>query len=255
MPDDAPELLIAAVGSGWVFMINAATFAATIFSLTLMRRSDLYPMPHARRAKGQIREGIAYPKTQKGADPLTDALALVWTTTPWTLPSNLAIMVGEDIDYVLVESDFTGRTERYLLAEARLTAYANELGEEPTVLATYTGAELAGRSYAPPFGYFEGRTNAHRVLTADFVTTEQGTGLVHIAPSHGADDFEVWRAHGHHEVPDTVDADGAYYPHVPLFAGLNIQSMADRMELDVVDTRQLGDDIRVLMHPRGGAQG
>ncbi|WP_247187105.1 class I tRNA ligase family protein, partial [Escherichia coli] len=60
------------------------------------------------------------------------------------------------------------------------------------------------------------------LLAGDHVTDDAGTGFVHTAPGHGADDFEVWKAHGHHEVPDTVDPDGAYYPHVPLFAGLKV---------------------------------
>src|SRR5699024_4261479 len=92
----------------------------------------------------------------EGEDVLAGALALVWTTTPWTLPSNLAIMVGADIDYVVVESEVTGRRERYVLAEARLSAYARELGEDPVIVARLTGAELAGRSYTPPFNYYLG---------------------------------------------------------------------------------------------------
>jgi isoleucyl-tRNA synthetase len=80
----------------------------------------------------------------------TGELALVWTTTPWTLPSNLAVMVGEDIDYVVVESDHTGTTERYVIAEARLASYARELGESPHVVERLKGADLVGRSYTPP---------------------------------------------------------------------------------------------------------
>ncbi len=99
-----------------------------------------------------------------GDDPLDGALALVWTTTPWTLPSNLAVMVGEDIDYVVVEAAHPGgqgpgseRSARYLLAESRLGAYARELGEDPTIVHRLTGAELAGRTYRPPFSYYAGR--------------------------------------------------------------------------------------------------
>ena len=87
--------------------------------------------------------------------PAEGALALIWTTTPWTLAANLAIMVGRDIDYVVVESDFTGTTERYLLAEARLAAYAKELGvstgstTEFEVLQRFTGADLLESTYTP----------------------------------------------------------------------------------------------------------
>ena len=79
--------------------------------------------------------------------PLVGAYLLIWTTTPWTLPSNQAVAVNPEVTYVVVEAD--GR--RYVLAEARLGAYARELGEEPTVVATYTGRELLDVHYAPPF--------------------------------------------------------------------------------------------------------
>ena len=103
--------------------------------------------------------------------------ALVWTTTPWTLPSNLAAAVNPEVDYVVVEAN--GR--RYLLAEACVATYARELGEEPPVLARFTGAELVGTRYTPVFDFFAGRQpNAHQVLAADYVTTEDGTGIVHI---------------------------------------------------------------------------
>ena len=98
---------------------------------------------------------------------------LVWTTTPWTLPSNLAVMVGEDIDYVVVESDVTGATERYVLAEARLAAYARELRDEDVedvdqqVVARLKGGDLVGRTYTPPFSYYLGHENAFRVVAAD----------------------------------------------------------------------------------------
>src|SRR6478735_6286759 len=114
----------------------------------------------------------------RSTDPLLDGVnALVWTTTPWTLPSNLAAAVNQDVDYVVVESagPFAGR---YLLAAARVAAYERELGENPRVLATFTGSQLVGVRYYPPFDFFVGRQNAHQVLAADYVTTEDGTGVV-----------------------------------------------------------------------------
>ncbi|HEX3198692.1 MAG TPA: hypothetical protein VHR39_14170 [Propionibacteriaceae bacterium] len=90
----------------------------------------------------------------------TGELALVWTTTPWTLPSNLLIMVHPDIDYVVVESDVTGVTERYVLAEARLPAYAAVLGEQARIVRRLKGPELLGLSYTPPFTYFQGHPGA-----------------------------------------------------------------------------------------------
>src|SRR5580700_3447601 len=83
----------------------------------------------------------------------TGELALVWTTTPWTLPSNLAMAVHQDVDYVVVESDFSGQAERYVLAADRLAAYARELGEDPVIVRRCKGADLVGLRYTPPFTY------------------------------------------------------------------------------------------------------
>jgi isoleucyl-tRNA synthetase len=154
-----------------------------------------------------------------GDDPELDgALALVWTTTPWTLPSNLAVAVGPDIEYVLARAE---SGERYLLAAARLGAYARELGEEPEQLRRFTGSELVGITYTPPFDFFAGRENAHRVLTADYVTTEDGTGLVHIAPAFGEEDKAVTDAAGI-EVVVPVDTRGEFTAEVPPYSGLQV---------------------------------
>lgn len=164
---------------------------------------------------------VTVPLRLRSEDPALDGVnALIWTTTPWTLPSNLAAAVGPDIDYVVVESagPFAGR---YLLAQARLTAYAKELGEEPAVLATFTGSQLVGTRYTPPFDFFVGRANAHQVLTADYVTTEDGTGVVHIAPAFGEEDKAVTDAAGI-EVVNPVDAQGRFTGEVPPYEGLQV---------------------------------
>ncbi|ALL77485.1 isoleucine--tRNA ligase [Pseudonocardia sp. EC080610-09] len=148
---------------------------------------------------------------------LDGALALVWTTTPWTLPSNLAVAVHPGVDYVVVEA----KGERWLLAEARVAAYARELGEEPRVVATLTGSDLLGVGYAPPFDFFTGRANAHRILSADYVTTDDGTGLVHIAPAFGEEDKEVTDAAGI-EVVNPVDSRGEFTTEVPPYTGLQV---------------------------------
>ncbi len=146
---------------------------------------------------------------------LDGALALVWTTTPWTLPSNLAMAVHPDVEYVVVSAN----GERWLLAEARVGAYARELGEEPEVVARFTGSDLLGVSYTPPFDFFLGRENAHRVLSADYVTTEDGTGLVHIAPAFGEEDKEITDAAGI-EVVVPVDTRGEFTVEVPPYTGM-----------------------------------
>ena len=123
----------------------------------------------------------------------TGEVALIWTTTPWTLVSNLAMAVHPDVDYVVVEGDATGGTVRYLLAEARVAAYSRELGEDASerIVQRLKGTELLGRTYTPPFSYFIGHPNAHQILPADYVTTEDGTGIVHIAPAFGEEDMVV----------------------------------------------------------------
>lgn len=174
---------------------------------------------------------VTVPLRLRSDDPALDGVnALIWTTTPWTLPSNLAAAVGPDIDYVVVESSgpFAGR---YLLAQARLGAYAKELGEDPAVLATFTGSQLQGTPYSPPFSFFVGRDNAHQVLAADYVTTEDGTGVVHIAPAFGEEDKVVTDAAGI-EVVNPVDAQGRFTGQVPPYEGFqvldaNIPIMAD----------------------------
>jgi len=145
--------------------------------------------------------------------------ALVWTTTPWTLPSNLAAAVHPDVEYVVVQAP-TGR--RYLLADARVSAYARELGESPEVLARFTGAALVGTRYTPPFDFFAGKQpNAHQVLSADYVTTEDGTGIVHIAPAYGEEDKVVTDAAGIEPVTP-VNSRGEFDAQVPPYAGQHV---------------------------------
>jgi isoleucyl-tRNA synthetase len=147
----------------------------------------------------------------------TGELALIWTTTPWTLPSNLAMAVHPDVDYVTVESN----GEKYVLAEARVAAYARELGEDLPVLARVKGADLLGRRYTPPFPFFSGTANAHQILAADYVTTEDGTGIVHIAPAYGEEDKAVTDAAG--ITPATpVDARGRFDAQVPPYEGMQV---------------------------------
>ncbi len=128
---------------------------------------------------------------------------IAWTTTPWTLPSNTALCVGPKIDYIEVE---TPAGEHVILAEARLSAYQKELcgvneeGQvnEPQIMAHYKGTDLVGMAYEPLFPvlseqgqYTNGFENAYRVIPGEYVTTEDGTGIVHIAPTFGADDKKV----------------------------------------------------------------
>jgi isoleucyl-tRNA synthetase len=160
---------------------------------------------------------VGYRITGGHQPDLTGAYLLIWTTTPWTLPSNQAVAVNPDVTYVVVETD--GR--RYVLAETRLGAYARELGEEPAVLASYAGRDLLGVTYAPPFPYFMDSPNAFRVLPGDFVSTEDGTGLVHMSPAYGEDDMAVASAADIVAVTP-VDAKGRFDATVPDYSGQHV---------------------------------
>jgi len=113
---------------------------------------------------------------------------LAWTTTPWTLPSNLALALGPDITYVKVKDG----DEYYILAESRISAYYKE-DSEYEIIRTYTGAELSGITYEPLFPFFADlhKTGAFRTFTGDYVTTDEGTGIVHTAPGFGEDDYNI----------------------------------------------------------------
>ncbi|QLY33630.1 isoleucine--tRNA ligase [Nocardia huaxiensis] len=149
---------------------------------------------------------------------LDGANALIWTTTPWTLPSNLAIAVHPDVTYAHVEGK---DGKRYLLAAERVSNYTRELGEEPTVLSEHSGAALKDLRYAPPFDFFAGHPNAHRVLNADYVTTDSGTGIVHLAPAFGEEDMDVASAAGI-ELVQPLDAGGKFTSMVPPYEGLMV---------------------------------
>ncbi len=139
---------------------------------------------------------------------------LAWTTTPWTLPSNLALAVAPDVSYVRVRHNGT----IYMLAEARLAAYEKEL-EGAEVIDTTLGAALVGRTYTPMFSYFADQPDAFRVIAGDFVTTEDGTGVVHLAPGFGEDDQRVCSENGIGLVVP-VDSRGLFTSEVPDFEGM-----------------------------------
>ena len=133
-------------------------------------------------------------RVTQGAHPAwgNEAYLLVWTTTPWTLLTNFAICAGPEIDYLAVK-DADGAV--YILAESRLTAV---FGKNPKVevLEKLKGSELKGLHYEPIFPYYKDKPNAFVVLTDSYVTTTDGTGLVHNAPAYGEDDFRVCSAAG-----------------------------------------------------------
>ncbi len=145
-------------------------------------------------------------------DTDTDVYFLAWTTTPWTLPSNTALATGKDIQYLKVRTfnPYTGQPVTVLLAEDRLDAYFHPKDKDLAledyqpgnkhipfkVLGKYTGAQLAGIQYEQLFPWVKPMGKAFRVINGDFVTTEDGTGIVHIAPTFGADDDRVAKENG-----------------------------------------------------------
>ena len=192
---------------------------------------------------------VTFPLTGAKAESLglTGVRALAWTTTPWTLPTNLALAVGPDIDYVVLPAGPNGAADvhaaagsedaaieasahRYLLARELLAGYAKDLGYESAedalaaVDATVRGAELQDVTYDRLFDYYAddetyGTENAWRILVDDYVTTSDGTGIVHQAPAYGEDDQRVAGAAG---IPTILSLDdgGKFLPNVTDVAGL-----------------------------------
>jgi isoleucyl-tRNA synthetase len=174
---------------------------------------------------------VRFPIAHPSLPALAGAAAVIWTTTPWTLPGNRAIAYSADLEYAVIQVDAVAEG-------SRATPYrsADNLGEKllvalpliddlcqrasierHTVLHVLPGSALAGTVCQHPL-HGQGYDFAVPLLAADFVEADQGTGLVHIAPGHGADDWELGQANGL-PVPDTVGPDGLYLPQVPLFAG------------------------------------
>ena len=162
---------------------------------------------------------VTMPLVDTPGHPLGAALAgvnaLIWTTTPWTLPSNLAIAVNPDVTYAVVRA---ADGERYLLADNLVAGYAKELGDYE-IEHTYAGQELAGLGYQPPYDFFLDEPKAFRILVADYVTTEDGTGVVHQAPAFGEDDMLTCQQAGI-GVVIPVDMDGKFTSLVPPYEGM-----------------------------------
>ena len=162
---------------------------------------------------------------------LAGADLLVWTTTPWTLVSNTAVAVHPEETYALARKSGVG--DRVVVADA---LFGRVLGEGWHITDRFTGAELAGATYEPPFRLVP-VSNAHRVVTGTFVTTEDGTGLVHLAPAFGADDLATSRAHGL-PVVNPVLPDGRFSEDVPLVGGLFFKA-ADARLIESLSARGL----------------
>jgi isoleucyl-tRNA synthetase len=167
----------------------------------------------------------------EGPSAARHACVVIWTTTPWTIPANRAIAYNPDIAYAVFEVEameeglafepWAKPGDRLIMAE-RLAAEVMAAAK----VARYRKVESVqceGMVCEHPFAGLDGHYRFPvPLLAGDHVTEDAGTGFVHTAPGHGAEDYAVWLAHGHREIPETVDPDGAYYPHVALFAGLKV---------------------------------
>ena len=167
---------------------------------------------------------VRFPVTASPVKELVGSSIVIWTTTPWTIPGNRALATGAAIDYVALEVKTVGAGakakagDKLVVAEALLEQFQNECGITGSkVFWRGKGAALVGTETHHPF-HGQGYDFVVKVWPGDFVTTEAGTGFVHIAPGHGTDDYELGLANGV-EMPQTVGPDGRYYDHVPLFAG------------------------------------
>ncbi|CAN5767246.1 isoleucine--tRNA ligase [soil metagenome] len=176
------------------------------------------------------------------ACPLADDAAtsfLAWTTTPWTLPSNVALAVHPDIDYAEVEAeDGAGAgARRYILAAARVEAL---FGEDARIVRRWTASELEGMRYVRPFELVDaegaaGADSAWRVVLEDFVSADDGTGIVHMAPAFGADDFAAGQRHGLPLLRPVDDA-GRFHEHIDLIGGMFIKD-ADEVLVEALRER------------------
>ena len=170
---------------------------------------------------------VRFPIVESSLPALAAAAVVIWTTTPWTIAGNRGVAYGKGFDYAVIEvleaadGSLAQPGERLLLAADLVAETCREAGiTERREIARLAGADLAGTVCAHPL---RGRGYEFDVplLAADHVTLEAGTGLVHIAPGHGAEDYVAGVAFGL-EVPETVGGDGLYFPHVPLFAGQHV---------------------------------
>ncbi|MCB1245964.1 MAG: isoleucine--tRNA ligase, partial [Acidimicrobiia bacterium] len=178
---------------------------------------------------------VALPVLDDTHTPTGDHL-LIWTTTPWTLPGNLAVAVGPDITYALVADSADGK--RYWVAEDLVASVFTG----PTVTErTAAGGDLIGMSYEPPFDHYADRRSdgAFRVVGSSEVSVTEGTGLVHMAPAYGEVDFATLAAAGIEVLVDPVDAEARFTGEIPEVTGLNVKD-ADKVLIDLLrDTGRL----------------
>ena len=172
---------------------------------------------------------VRFPVVTAARPALEGASVVIWTTTPWTIPGNRAVAYSEDVEYSVEQvvdrepDSAANDAERFVVAKELLPAFRKAAGIRASVtVETFKGRSLAGTVCAHPLrGAPDGYGFDVPLLEADFVTMDQGSGFVHIAPGHGADDHELGTKHGL-EIPATVDGDGRFTAAAPLFVGKHV---------------------------------
>src|SRR3989339_2709 len=162
---------------------------------------------------------------------------LAWTTTPWTLIGNVALAVGKNIDYVKIErKDETGKITKFILAKDKLKEIFKE--QEYKIIEEFKGKKLVGKKYKPLFDYYihdksiENKENGWKIVLADFVSTDEGTGIVHIAPAFGEDDMNLGKTENLPFIQH-VGIDGIIEEKAKDFAGMNVKPIKDHMQTDI----------------------
>ena len=171
---------------------------------------------------------VKFPVVSASRSELEGARVVIWTTTPWTMPGNRAVAFGPEFDYALVEVTDAGEAglasvgEKLILLAGQVEQVAKDAKITLKVLSTLKGEALGGTILHHPLKFHPEAKGGYDfpvpLLAGDFVTTDTGTGFVHIAPGHGEDDWRLGMANNI-AVPDTVQPDGSFYPHVAIFAG------------------------------------
>jgi isoleucyl-tRNA synthetase len=175
---------------------------------------------------------VRFPIVFASMPEIEGATIVIWTTTPWTMPGNRAIAFGSNIDYLVIEVTSTSKEslakigEKLIIARDRLDDTCGQCAiTEHIVKGTFKGSDLAGTTCEHPLKG-QGYNFNVPALPADFANTEEGTGIVHIAPGHGADDWELGRKYKL-EIPDTVGENGCFLETISLFAGQNVYKVND----------------------------
>ena len=176
------------------------------------------------RLNGKKFENDQYIDEKLGDLDLSSIYIAAWTTTPWTLPSNLALAVGAELEYAIVKHE----DKNILMAKSSLGKYKKELGENPEIIAIVKGADLYNLEYEPLLPYFKGHKNAFRVLVGDFVTEGDGTGIVHLAPGFGEDD-QILCEKENIELVCPVDNAGKYTSEIDDLKGMLVIEANDEV--------------------------